>query len=194
MKIRIGTRGSALALWQADHVASLLGADRCGRVIIKTQGDKVQDLSFDKIEGKGFFTKEIEAALLNGEADIAVHSMKDLPVEDTPGLCIGAVLKRAGASDILLSRADFIYGTPAGLAPGSLVGTGSVRRSSQLAHADPSLRFGMLRGNVPTRIEKLRRGDFDAVVLAEAGLVRLGADLSGLFTRPVPFSLMLPAP
>lgn len=193
--IRIGTRGSELALWQADYAASLIGKDRTEIKIIKTKGDKIQNVSFDKIEGRAFFTKEIEEALLSNEIDIAVHSMKDLPTDETNGLTIAAVLKREDPSDILLIRAacynenNFLK-----LYEKAVVGTSSQRRRAQIKNAMNSLKVEPLRGNVPTRIEKLNRGEFDAIIIARAGVVRLNIDIEKFRSLILPFSFFLPAP
>jgi hydroxymethylbilane synthase len=194
-KIRIGTRGSELALWQARHVAGLLGAENTEIVIIKTKGDRIQNVSFDKMEGKGFFTKEIEDALLAGTVDLAVHSFKDLPTEPAPGLEVAAITRRENPSDILLiAEAAYQGSRYLPLADGAAVGTSSLRRAAQLLHENPSLRVEALRGNVTTRVRKLREGAFDAIVIAFAGLSRLGLDLSGLVARALPYSFFLPAP
>ena len=180
-KIIIGSRGSDLALWQAQFVIASLG--KLGVVtelkIIKTQGDKIQDLSFDKLEGKGFFTKEIEEALLNKEIDLAVHSHKDLPTVSPTGLTIAAVSEREDPSDILLIRKEFVDAKKRlQIKEGALVGTSSARRKSQLLAFRSDLNIQDLRGNVPTRIEKLRKGDYEAIMLAAAGVERLEIDLS----------------
>lgn len=172
--LRIGTRGSALALWQARSVArQLLQAARTDSeiVIIKTSGDKFQQASFSQIGAKGVFIKELEDALLDGRLDLAVHSMKDVPTELPAGLTIAAIGKREDVRDALLSSAG---GTLASLPQGARVGTSSLRRQAQLLFARRDLRLLELRGNVDTRIEKLKRGDYDAIVLAKAGLDRLG--------------------
>ena len=182
-KIKIGTRGSQLALWQANYTMSQLlnqgiESELC---IIKTQGDKIQDLSFDKLEGKGFFTKEIEEALLRGEVDMAVHSMKDLPTTSPEGLVTTAVSYRENPADWLLIRKDRIDNNQIfGLPPQAVVGTSSARRKAQIIDLCPNVVLQDLRGNVPTRVEKLRTGGYDAILLAAAGLSRLALDLSGL--------------
>ncbi len=193
--IKIGTRGSDLALWQANHVAELIGIEKTEIKIIKTKGDKLQNLSFDKIEGKAFFTKEIEEALLNNEIDIAVHSLKDLPTENTDSLTIAAVLKREDPSDILLIRSqccndkNFLK-----LFDGAIVGTSSARRAAQIKNTMNTLRVSSLRGNVPTRIQKLRAGQFDAIIIAKAGINRLMPDISDFKSLILPFSFFLPSP
>lgn len=181
--IKIGTRGSRLALWQAHYTQHALQEIGIASelVIIKTKGDRIQHLSFDKIEGKGFFTKEIEEALVRSEIDLAVHSMKDLPTSNPEGLVITAVSYREDPSDWLLIRpkaqvADILFQ----LKPGARVGTSSARRKAQMLHFRPDIELADIRGNVPTRLEKLRRGDFDAIMLAAAGLVRLELDVSDL--------------
>lgn len=193
----IATRGSRLALWQAHHVQAelkKLGVESELNVI-KTQGDRVQHLGFDKLEGKGFFTKEIEDALLDGSADIAVHSLKDLPTEQPEGLTLGALSYRADVGDVLLIHRDrAVEGKPFQLADGATVGTSSNRRKALLADLHPGLKAVDIRGNVPTRLEKARTGELDAVVLAAAGLERLELDLSDMVVvRPSPREFV-PAP
>lgn len=181
--VRIGTRGSKLALWQAEHTQSELariGVDS-ELVIIKTQGDLEQQLSLDKLEGKGFFTKEIEDALLRGEVDVAVHSMKDLPTHQPEGLVITAVSYRDDPADWLLIRREaFVANEIFKVKKGGIVGTSSSRRKAQLMDYRPDVQLKDIRGNVPNRVEKLRSGDFDAILLAAAGLIRLQMDLSDL--------------
>lgn len=193
--IRIGTRGSELALWQAGYIADLIGRDRTEIVVIKTKGDKIQNLSFDKMEGKGFFTKEIENALLKKKIDVAVHSMKDLPTDEVPGLMVAAVTEREDPSDLLLIRRECY--NPGGALPlfeNAVVGTSSLRRVAQLRHLMSSIRVEPLRGNVTTRVRKLREQQFDAIVLAKAGVQRLGIDLESLEVFELPLRLFLPAP
>jgi hydroxymethylbilane synthase len=172
--LRIGTRGSALALWQAEHVADRLRAAHGGLhvelKVIRTKGDKIQDVPLAKVGGKGLFVKEIEEALLREEVDLAVHSMKDLPSELPPSLRIGAVVAREDPRDALVSH----DGGLAQLPTGARVGTSSLRRRCQLLHLRPDLQILDLRGNVDTRIRKLDEGHFDAVALAASGLMRLG--------------------
>jgi hydroxymethylbilane synthase len=174
--IRIATRGSRLALWQAHYTQNLLrdiGIDS-ELLIVKTKGDAIQDLSFDKIEGKGFFTKEIEDALLRQEADMAVHSMKDLPTTSPEGLVLTAVSYRANPADCLIIHPKAIQEGPLfQLKPGAVVGTSSARRKAQMLDFRPDIQLKDIRGNVPTRLDKLRNGDFDAILLAAAGLERL---------------------
>lgn len=181
MALRIGTRGSKLALWQAEYTQAEL--TRIGvkseLVIIKTQGDLVQHLGFDKLEGKGFFTKEIEDALLRGDVDVAVHSMKDLPTSQPEGLAITAVSYRDNPSDWIIARPEGIeQGKIFRLKQGAVVGTSANRRKAQLLDYRPDVQIKDIRGNVPTRLEKLRKGEFDAIFLAAAGVSRLGLDLS----------------
>lgn len=180
-----GTRGSALALWQTRHVAQLLAAQgvQSAERIITTRGDV--DLSarlVGKLE-KGLFTEELEEALRRGEVDWAVHSLKDLPTRMPPGLTLGSVLERAPAADLLLLRPEAVDAAPDArlpVRPGARVGTCSLRREAMLRHHAPRAVPVPLRGNVPTRVEKLREGLYDGIVLAEAGITRLGLDLSGL--------------
>jgi len=174
MIIRIATRKSALALWQANHVAAVLRelpeVDDIELVPMSTRGDEILDRSLQKIGGKGLFIKELEVAMQAGRADIAVHSMKDVPAEMPEGFCIAAVLERANHADALVS--------PNGrqlqdLPQGALVGSSSLRRQAQLRMMRPDLRVEPLRGNVNTRLSKLENGDYDAIILAAAGLERL---------------------
>jgi len=173
--LRIGTRGSDLALWQARHVAGALrdlpGAPDPELVIIKTEGDRTQDVPLSQVQGKAFFTKEIEEALLGEQVDIAVHSLKDLETVMPPGLTLGAVLERADPRDALLTREPM---AAEDLSRGARVGTSSLRRRALLARWRPDLELADLRGNVPTRIRKLDEGAYDAIVLAAAGVKRLG--------------------
>lgn len=173
--IRIGTRGSKLALWQAHHVESLLKATHPGIEIqivpIKTTGDLILDRSLAKVGGKGLFLKEIEDALLADHVDIAVHSMKDVPAQMPKGLVIGAVLEREDPRDALISRDGTSFGN---LPAGAKVGSSSLRRVCQLRRSRPDLNYVDVRGNVDTRLKKLKDGEFDAIVLAAAGLNRLG--------------------
>lgn len=173
MNIRIGSRGSKLALWQAEWVKSQLAAagHQIEIQIIKTTGDKLANVPLTSGGSKGLFIKEIEEALLAGEVDLAVHSLKDLPVDQPEGLCVAAVPERADSRDILISRdAKLLAALPAG----ARVGTSSLRRRSQLAALRADLVVLPIRGNVDTRLNKLDRGDFDAVALAAAGVERLG--------------------
>jgi hydroxymethylbilane synthase len=189
--LRIGTRGSALALWQARSIAHALrettGTDP-EIIIIKTSGDKFQQTSFSEIGTKGVFIKELEDALFDERIDLAVHSMKDVPTEMPEGLTIAAIGKREDVRDALLSTSGATLAT---LPNGARVGTSSLRRQSQLLYARRDLRMLELRGNVDTRIEKLKRGDYDAIVLAKAGLDRLG--LSANISEALPHEVSLPA-
>ena len=195
MSIRIGTRGSELALWQANHVADLLGRDKTEIIVIKTQGDKIQDVSFDKMEGKAFFTKEIEDALLNNEIDIAVHSYKDLPTEDIDGLTIPCILPRGLYHDLLIiSPQMFDDSRKLKVSKGACIGTSSLRRASQLRNIDPSFEIKALRGNINTRLRKFKEGLYDAIVLAAAGVDRIGLDLSAFRTFDLKPGLFIPAP
>lgn len=195
--IRIGTRGSKLALWQAYYTQDLLkqAGLESEIVIIKTQGDNVQHLGFDKLEGKGFFTKEIEDELLAGNVDMAVHSMKDMPTTQPQGLVLGAVSYREDARDVLLINNDKVdTSAPLRLQSDAVVGTSSVRRKAQVVDLNPSVSTKDIRGNVPRRIEKLRQGQFDAIVLAAAGLARLGLDVSDLTVLHLHPKEFVPAP
>ena len=198
--LRLGTRGSDLALWQARHVAGLL-SDRLGLEstieIVKTRGDRIQDVAFRKMEGKGFFTKELQDALVGGQIDLVVHSLKDLPTEEPEGLGIIAIPDRANAADLLLARRDPLerdHAGPLGLPAGAVLGTSSMRRASQALASSPGIAVRALRGNVPTRIRKLREGDYDAILLAAAGVRRLGLEVDDLECVELTPEVMLPAP
>ena len=195
--MKIGTRGSRLALWQARFVQAELRKHgiESELEIIKTQGDRVQHLGFDKLEGKGFFTKEIEEALLAGTVDCAVHSLKDLPTQQPAGLVLGALSYRASVEDVLLiNREKVAKGNPFWLASGATVGTSSNRRKALLRDLHHGLAPVDIRGNVPTRMQKAVTGEVDAVVLAAAGLERLELDLSVVeVIRPSPREFV-PAP
>lgn len=177
MRLRIGTRGSALALAQANDAARRLTA--AGHepeiVIISTEGDRVVDRSFADVGAFGVFVREIESALLAGEVDVAVHSYKDLPSKAPEGLIIGAVPERVDPADVLLVRQAALAAPRNGLplAEGARVGTSATRRRALLSEARPDLRMELLRGNVPTRVRALAEGKYDAIVLAAAGLTRL---------------------
>lgn len=174
MKVRIATRKSALALWQAEHVAALLNGrpevEAVELVPLSTRGDEILDRSLQKIGGKGLFIKELEVAMLAGEADIAVHSMKDVPAEMPEGFCLAAMLERANHADALVSPNGEQFSD---LSQGALIGSSSLRRQAQLKMMRPDLRVEPLRGNVNTRLAKLDNGDYDAIILAAAGLERL---------------------
>ena len=173
--LRIATRKSPLALWQAEHVAAALRATHPGLHVellgMSTQGDKILDTPLAKIGGKGLFVKELEQGMLEGQADIAVHSMKDVPVELPEGLHLAAILAREDPRDAFVSNR---YDTLEALPQGARVGTSSLRRQCQLADRRPDLVILPLRGNVNTRLRKLDDGEYDAVILASAGLKRLG--------------------
>ena len=193
MRLRLGTRGSQLALWQAHHVADRLRESSpfldVELQIISTAGDQQADLSLAASSGQGLFVREIEAALLNGTIDLAVHSLKDLPTETPAGLQLSAIPKRHDPRDALVSRASrSVYD----LKPGARVGTGSPRRRCQLLHTRADLSVLPVRGNVDTRLRKLEEGQFDAVILAVAGIERLG--LTQAPYAPIPVSICLPAP
>jgi len=184
-KLIIGSRGSQLALWQANHIKDSLLRQHSNLAveikIIKTLGDKVQDVPLAKVGGKGLFTKEIEEAILAGKVDLAVHSLKDLPTELPAGLVADIITRRSHGADALISRDNVpLKRLPAG----SRVGTSSLRRKVQLRDLRPDLHFLDLRGNVDTRLKKLDRGEYEAIVLAQAGLVRLGLEgrITELFT------------
>ncbi len=196
-KVVIGSRGSDLALWQANHVKAELENLNCEVEIriIKTQGDKIQHLSFDKLEGKGFFTKEIEEVLLNGEVDLAVHSHKDLETTPPEGLIIAAVSDREDPSELLLVRKESVDQKGRfELKESAVVGTSSARRKSQILAFRPDVQIKELRGNVPTRINKLREGQYDAILLAKAGVSRLELDLSDLHVITLDPKEFIPAP
>ncbi|MGI9219980.1 MAG: hydroxymethylbilane synthase [Woeseiaceae bacterium] len=189
MQIRIATRQSALALWQAEHVAEILkkhaDINSVELVPLSTRGDEILDRSLQKIGGKGLFIKELEVAMQEDRADIAVHSMKDVPVDMPEGFCIAAVLPRASSADALVGK------TLDDLGDGARVGSSSLRRAAQLKLLRPDLIIEPLRGNVNTRLAKLVNGEYDAIVLAVAGLERLGLaeSISQTFTP----DQMLPA-
>jgi hydroxymethylbilane synthase len=192
LEIRIATRKSALALWQANHVADLLRSfpdvDAVELVPLSTRGDEILDKSLQKIGGKGLFIKELEVAMQTGHADIAVHSMKDVPAEMPSGFCVAAVLERANHADALVSA----NGNDLDALPhGALIGSSSLRRQAQLKLLRPDLRIEPLRGNVNTRLAKLENGDYDAIILAAAGLERLG--LQGHISQQFSPDQMLPA-
>lgn len=190
--IRIATRQSRLALWQAEHVAARLTEQHPGLhvelVPMTTQGDRITDRPLAQVGGKGLFIKELELALVEGRADIAVHSMKDVPTELPEGMELAAMLPRADAHDAFVSTT---IATLDALPPGARVGTSSLRRQCQLKAARPDLQILLLRGNVETRLRKLDAGEYDAIILASAGLIRLG--LSHRITHPIDFDRSLPA-
>jgi hydroxymethylbilane synthase len=189
---RIGTRGSQLALWQANWVKNAIARHwpqaTCELEVIKTTGDKILDVPLAKVGGKGLFVKEIEEALMDGRIDIAIHSMKDMPAMLPHGLSISAVPERENPLDALISRNEDALAT---LPQGARVGTSSLRRSSQLLHQRPDLKIVPLRGNLDTRLTKLTTTELDAIVLAAAGLKRLG--LAHRITEFLAPDIMLPA-
>lgn len=192
MKIRIATRRSALALWQANHVAAALQKlpeiSGTELVPLSTKGDEVLDRSLQKVGGKGIFIKELEIAMRDGGADLAVHSMKDVPAEIPAGFCLAAMMERANHRDALVTAA----GTQLdGLPQNASVGSSSLRRQAQIKMLRPDLRIEPLRGNVNTRLARLESGDFDAIILAAAGLERL--ELDHHISQQFSSSEMLPA-
>ena len=197
-EIIIGTRGSDLALWQAKFIKTRLEKIAESPVhleIIKTSGDKIANLSFDKMEGKGFFTKEIEEALLNKKVDLAVHSLKDLMTTMPDGLILGAAgFREDNREAILIRKESYHLDRPLKIKKGGVIGSSSVRRQCQIANISPDLIMKDLRGNVPTRINKLRKGQYDAIVIAHAGIKRLELDLSDLEVNLVEVEDFLPAP
>jgi hydroxymethylbilane synthase len=190
--ITIGTRGSQLALWQANWVKEAVNRHdpdlTVKLVIIKTKGDKILDVPLAKVGGKGLFVKEIEEALLEGRIDLAVHSMKDMPAHIPAGLCIGAIPEREEPRDVLITRSGLPLDR---LDQGALIGTSSLRRSAQLLRFRPDIRIVPLRGNLDTRLKKLESEALDAIVLAAAGVRRLG--LADRITQVLDESIMLPA-
>jgi hydroxymethylbilane synthase len=188
----VATRGSALAMWQANHVKARLEADdpelRVTLLVLKTKGDKILDVPLSQVGGKGLFVKEIEEALLRKDAQLAVHSMKDVPAELEPGLVLSAVSAREDAHDVLISKGNLRL---AELPQGAHVGTSSLRRVCQLRAQRPDLKISALRGNVDTRLRKLDEGEYDAIVLAAAGLIRLGH--GDRISERLAFDVSLPA-
>ena len=199
---RIGTRGSDLALWQAHTVEGLL-ADlgyKTAIEIIKTRGDRIDDIPFSELEGKNFFTKELEDAQLEGRVDLAVHSLKDLATEMPAGLVLTAMIGREDPRDVLLAHPDAIdeakraAGETLPLKDGARIGTSAARRQAQLRYLRSDLEIVDLRGNVPTRVNRLREGRYDAILLAQAGVKRLELDLTDLFVLPLDEDRFVPAP
>jgi hydroxymethylbilane synthase len=193
MKLTFATRPSALARWQTNYIAKQLQVTwedlRCEEVIIKTKGDRILDVPLPEVGGKGLFTHELEAALREGRVDAAVHSLKDLPTEDSPGLSIGLIPERADARDVLIS--------PEGqelddLPRGAVVGTSSNRRAAQLLAYRPDLSVKSIRGNVDTRLRKVNTDEYDAIVLAAAGVTRLGLQTN--ISQYLSYEIILPAP
>lgn len=193
-RLTIATRGSALALWQAEHVKARLTAGEPALevelLVLKTQGDLILDVPLSQVGGKALFVKEIEQALLDGRADVAVHSMKDVPAELATGLVLAGTSARETANDALCLPGG-AAGTVDDLPRGARVGTSSLRRQCQLLARRPDLQVGMLRGNVPTRLRKLDDGEHDAIILAAAGLLRLGH--GDRIAQLLPLELSLPA-
>ena len=191
-KFTIGSRGSQLALWQTNHVRNFLTRHFPETVfdvkIIKTTGDKLLETALSKIGDKGLFTKQIETALIDGEIDLAVHSLKDLQTVQPEGLCIGAISKREMPNDVLISKK---YPSIDELPDGARVATGSLRRKSQLLHYRPDLRVFEIRGNLQTRFKKFDESDLDAMILAFAGVHRMNLDAR--ISQIIPFETMLPA-
>src|SRR5215472_2185080 len=189
-RLRIGSRGSQLALWQANHISALLRGQghEVELEIIKTTGDKILDVALAKVGTKGMFTKEIEEALAEGRVDLAVHSLKDLPTDLSPGFEIAAVTKREDPRDVFCSKK---YSAIDELPRGARVGTSSLRRLAQLKAMRPDLEICPLRGNVDTRLRKLEAGAHDAIILAAAGLNRLGK--TELVKQVIPAEVMCPA-
>ncbi len=194
--LRIGTRGSDLALWQARLVQGLVG--RSGRsselVIVHTSGDRDRSKALHQLPGSGFFTKELQVALQDDRVDMVVHSLKDLAIEEPDGLVLGAILERHDPSDLLLARPEAVGDGPLGLAAGVTVGTSSLRRAAQTLHLQPDIEIRPIRGNVPTRVRLAAGGSIDAVLLAAAGVERLELDLSGLVATKMDPDVFIPAP
>ncbi len=193
-KLVIATRGSQLALWQSEHIKELLESSHKGLEVelkvMKTKGDKILDTPLAKIGGKGLFTKELEDAMLSGKAHIAVHSLKDVPTIFPDGLVLGAITKRENPKDALLSQK---YKDIDALPYGAVVGTTSLRRRMQLLAYRPDLKIKNLRGNVNTRLKKLKDGEYDAIILATAGIKRLGFENEVKYFTPIKKSIMIPA-
>lgn len=193
-KLIIATRGSKLALWQSEHVKAELEKAHPGLEVelsvMMTKGDKILDVALAKIGGKGLFTKELEEAMLRGEAHIAVHSLKDVPMEFPEGLKLGVITKREDVRDAMLSEK---YATLESLPQGAVVGTTSLRRRMQLLKLRPDFVIKNLRGNVNTRIRKLKEGEFDAIILASAGINRLGLSSEVTYFTPISKEVMIPA-
>lgn len=191
-KITIGTRGSKLALWQANHIKSLLeiaNPDLTVEVnIIKTKGDKILDVALSKIGDKGLFTKELENALIANEIDLAVHSMKDVPTNIMEGTFVSTIIEREDTNDAFISNK---YNSFSELQPGDRVGTSSLRRKAQLMRLRPDLNFIDIRGNVDTRLNKLDNNEYEAIILAYAGIHRLGWDTR--VKEKIGFDICLPA-
>ena len=199
---RIGTRGSDLALWQADNIQGRLrqlGVE-AEIEIIKTRGDRIDNIPFSELEGKNFFTKELEDAQLEGRIDLAVHSLKDLATEMPTGLTLAAMVGREDPRDVLLARPGTIdqdklaAGDVLPLKSGAKIGTSAARRQAQTRYLRDDLEIADLRGNVPTRVNRLREGLYDGILLARAGLLRLELALDDLFVKPLNADEFVPAP
>lgn len=192
LNLTAGTRGSSLALWQTNHVISALERAwpglACHVKRFKTKGDKTLEVPLPQIGGKGLFTAELEHALREGDIDFAVHSLKDLPTDPSPGLTLGAVTNRTNAQDVLVAHEQWTLET---LPTGATVGTSSLRRAAQLHHVRPDLDVQPIRGNVDTRVRKVHDGTYDAAVMAAAGLERLG--LTDHIAEYLSLDVMLPA-
>ena len=193
MKLVIATRKSRLALWQAEHIRERLESMHAGLAVellpMSTRGDEVLDRSLEKVGGKGLFVKELETAIAEGRADLAVHSMKDVPAEMPPGFVLAAITSREDPRDAFVSNR---YASMDELPARAVLGTSSLRRAAQISERFPSLEIKLLRGNVETRLSKLDRGEYDAIVLAVAGLVRLG--LAARIRTRLEVDRSLPAP
>jgi len=199
---RIGTRGSDLALWQAHTIQGQLkklGVETHIE-IIKTRGDRIDNIPLAEMEGKNFFTKELEDAQLEGRVDFAVHSLKDLSTDMPAGLMLTAMVGREDPRDVLLARPGAVdqdklaAGEVLPLKSGARIGTSAARRQAQIRHLRTDLEIVDLRGNVPTRVNRLREGLYDGILLARAGLLRLELDLEGLFVKPLDADEFVPAP
>ena len=192
LNLTAGTRGSSLALWQTNHVISALERAwpglSCHVKRFKTKGDKTLEVPLPQMGGKGLFTAELEHALREGDIDFAVHSLKDLPTDPSPGLTLGAVTNRTNAQDVLVAHEQWTLET---LPTGATVGTSSLRRAAQLHHVRPDLNVQPIRGNVDTRVRKVQDGTYDAAVMAAAGLERLG--LTDHIAEYLSLDVMLPA-
>ncbi len=197
-KLTIGSRGSDLALYQANFIRDILTSQHNCDVdirIIKTAGDKIDNVSFEQMEGKGFFTKELEDALLAHEIDLAVHSLKDLMTTQPDGLTLGAAGYRAECHELLLINPSAHSGSGVlPIKPGLTIGTSAARRKAQIAFHHPELKIQDLRGNVPTRVAKLRKGQYNAILIAAAGVERLKSNLEGIVAVPLDPQVFLPAP
>ncbi|PAF50603.1 hydroxymethylbilane synthase [Helicobacter sp. 13S00477-4] len=193
-KLIIGTRGSILALWQAEYIQKRLENELnilSELKIVKTKGDKILDVPLTKIGGKGLFTKELEELLLDGSIDLAVHSLKDVPVDFVDGLGLACITKREDVRDCFLSQN---FSKIDSLPNGARIGTTSLRRSMQIKAFRPDLDTQSLRGNVQTRLKRLQNNDFDAIILAKAGVNRLGIDIEQVkYITPLPIEMMIPA-